>query len=77
LDNPNNSEDDCTADDEFDIAHINCIDDLECPEQQAVSAAPNVPALVWPSWKSKRQAENGILMINAVEMRGNKGRKKK
>jgi hypothetical protein len=32
LDNPNDSEEDCAADDESDIVHSNCIEDPECPE---------------------------------------------
>jgi len=32
LDNPNDSEDDCTADDESDIDPNNGIEDPECPE---------------------------------------------
>ena len=46
MDNPNDSEEDCAADDDSDIEHSNCIEDPECPEQQDVSAAPNVPGLV-------------------------------
>jgi len=57
LDNPNNSEEDCAADDESDIEHNNCIEDSECPEEQNVCAAPNVPGSVRPTPKSKRQAE--------------------
>jgi len=52
-----NSEDDCAADDESDLEHNNGIEDLECPEQQDVSAAPNVLGLVRPTRKSKRQAD--------------------
>jgi len=33
LDNPNDSEEDCSADDDSDIEHNNCIEDPECPEQ--------------------------------------------
>jgi len=54
FDNPNNSKDDCAADDESDIEQNNGIEDSECPEQQDVSAAPNVPRLVRPTRKSKR-----------------------
>jgi len=57
LDNPNDSEDDCAADDEYDIDDYNAIEDSECPEQQDVSAAPNVHRLVRPRWKSKSQTE--------------------
>jgi len=54
LDNPNDSEDDCAADDESDIGPNNGNEDQECPERQDVSTAPNVPRLVWPARKSKR-----------------------
>jgi len=43
LDNPNDSEEDCAADDHSDIEHNNCIEHPECPEQQDVSATPDVP----------------------------------
>jgi len=76
LDNPNDSEDDCTADDESDIGPNNGIEDPECPEQQDVSAAPNVPGSVRPTRKSKTQAEKVLVMVNAVETRRNKGGKK-
>jgi len=76
LDNPNDSEEDCAADDESDIEHNNGIEDPECPEQQDVSAAPNVPGLVWPTQKSKRLAEKVLVTVNAVETWRNKGGKK-
>jgi hypothetical protein len=53
LDKPNDSEDDCTADDESDIEQYNGIEDSECPEQHDVSVVPNVPGLVRPTRKSK------------------------
>jgi len=56
LDNPNDSEDDCAADDESDIEHNDVFEDPECRQLQDVSAAPNVPGLVRPIRKSKRQA---------------------
>jgi len=77
LDNPNDSEDDCAADDESDIEQYNGIKDSECPEQQDVSAVPNVPGLVRPTRKSKTQAEKLLVTVNAVETRRNKGGKKK
>jgi len=77
LDNPNDSEEVCAAADESDIEHNNGIEDPECPEQQDVSAAPNVPGLVWLTRKSKRQAEKVLVTVNAVETRRNKGGKKK
>jgi len=65
------------VDDESDIEHNNGIKDTECPEHQDVSAAPNVPGLVRPTRKSKRQAEKVLMTVNAVETRRNKGGKKK
>ena len=77
MDTPNNSKDDCAADNEYNIEQNIGIKDSECPEQQDVSAAPNVPRLVWPTRKSKRQAEQVLVTVNAVETRRNKRWKKK
>ena len=77
MDNPNDYEEDCAADDESDIEYNNSIDDSECPEEQDVTATPNVHRLVPPTRKSKRQAEKVLLTVNAVETRRNKGGKKK
>jgi len=77
LDNPIDSEEDCAADDESDIVQNNGIEDTECPEQQDVSAAPNVPGLVWPTRKSKSQAEKLLVTVNAAETRRNNGGRKK
>jgi len=77
LDNPNDSKDDCAADDESDIGPNNGNEDPECPERQDVSALPNVSELVWLTRKSKRQAEKELVTVNAVETRRNKGGKKK
>jgi hypothetical protein len=77
LDDRNDSEEDCAADDDSDIEHNNCIEDPQCPEQQDVSATPNVPGLVRPTRKSKRQAAKVSMTVNAAETRRNKGRKTK
>jgi len=77
LDNPNDSEEDCAAADESDIECNNGIEDPECPEEQDMSAAPNVLGLGRPTRKSKRQAEKVLVTVNAVETRRNKGGKKK
>jgi len=68
LDSPNDSKDNCAADNESDIEHNNGIEDPECPAQQDVSAAPNVPELVRPTRKSKSQAEMVFVTVNAIEM---------
>jgi hypothetical protein len=77
LRNPNDSEEVCTADDQSDIEHQNGIKDPECPEQQDMSLMSNVPGLVQPTPKSKRQADKVLVMVNAVTTRRNKGVKKK
>jgi len=77
LDDPNDTEDDCAAEDESDIEHNNSIADPACPEQQDVSAAPNVPSLVRKTWKSKTQANQMLVTVNAVETQRNKGGEKK
>jgi hypothetical protein len=76
LDKPNDSEEDCAADDDSDIEHHNCIKDPECPEQQVVSSTPNEPGLVHPTQMSKRQAEKVLVTVNAAETwKNNEGKK--
>jgi len=77
LDDPNDSKDDCTPDDESNIEQRNGIEDLECPEQLDVSAARNVHRLVWPTPKSMRQAEEVLVTVDSIEMRRNTGVKQK
>ena len=77
MDTPNDSEEDCAADDESDIEHNNCIEDQDHPEQQDVSATPNLPGFVRPTRKSKRQAETVLVTVSADETRRNQGGKKK
>ena len=75
--NPNDSEEDCAVDDDSDIEHTNCIEDPECPVLQELRAAANVPGLVRPTLKSKREAEKVLVTVNGAETRRNKGGKKK
>ena len=76
MDNRNDTEDDWVADVESDIPQGNGIDDLEFPEQWAVSAAPNLLGLIRPTWKTKRQADNVFMTLNAIQMMSNQGLKK-
>jgi len=76
LDITNDSEDDCGADVESDREQDNSMEDPDCPEQRDVSAAPNLPGLILPTWKSKRQAEKVSMTVNAIKTRRNKGVKK-
>jgi len=59
LDNPNESEDECEADDESDTESCSGIKVSESPEHRVVSAAPNVLVLIRPTWKSMKQGEKG------------------
>jgi len=77
LDSPNDSEDNYAADDETHLEHNKGIKDPECPEQQDVSAGPNVPGLVRPTRKLKRNANKALVTVDAVETRRNHGVKKK
>jgi len=77
LDHPNDSEDGCPQDFESDIEHNNCIEDPESPAQLDVSTAPNVPRLIQPTRKWKRQAEKLLVKESAIETRRNPGVKQK
>jgi len=46
LDNPNDSEDDCTAHVESDIEQENSNEDLECTEQRDMTTTANVPGSI-------------------------------
>jgi len=76
LDKPNDDEDDCVADVESDLEPDNIIEVPECPEQLDWSVAPNVPRLIRPTRKSKRQAARLLMKVTAIETRSNKGVKK-
>jgi len=69
--NPNDCKDKSTADVESVIAQENRIEYLEWPEQHDVSAAPNVPGLIRPTWKSHGQVEKLLMTVNAIETRRN------
>jgi len=77
LDNPNDSENDCAADVESNMDRDNSIEDAESQEQRDLSAAPNVPRVIRPTRMSKRQAEEVLVTVNAIETRRNNGVKKK
>jgi len=77
IDNANDSEDDCSAIFESDIEQANSIEDPECPEQRDVCASPHLPRLIRPTWKSKRQVEEVLVTVNAIETRRNMGAKRK
>jgi len=63
--------------DKSDIEQNNGIEDPGCAEHQESGAAPIVPGLVRTTRKSKRQAEQLLVTVNAAETRRDKGGKKK
>jgi hypothetical protein len=77
LDNPNQSEDECDAEDQSDIDHANGIRATESQECWVVSATPNVARLIWPIQRSIKEAEKWLMTISAMETRSNKENKTK
>ena len=53
----------------------NSIQNPKSAEQQNVSATSNVPVLIQPTSKSKKQTKKGLMSVNAMEMRRNNGNK--
>ena len=76
LNDPIDSNNDCQADVESNKELDNGIAYHKSPEQGVMSATSNVPGLIWPVWKSKRQAEQWFVMVNALEIRSNTKSKK-
>jgi len=72
LDNPNDSKEDCTADNVMGQEQANCIEDPECPGQWDVSSEPIVPGLIQPAQMSKRHPQKLLMTVNVIEMRRNK-----
>ena len=52
-------------------------EDSETPEQRNVSAALNVPGLIWPIHRTRKKVEKPLMTVNMMETRRNKGIKKK
>jgi len=77
LDNPNDSEDDWEAQNESDMELDNSSEESETMELPNVSAAPNVPGLIQPIVPSMKKVEKALLTVNIMEMRRDKGIKKK
>jgi len=77
LDDPNNSKDDWEADNESDTELDNGSDVSETLEVRNASAATNVPGLIWPIRQSKKKVEKALVTVNIMEMRRNKGIRKK
>jgi len=77
MDNPNENEDNCEADEESDIEPGNVIQASDTPEYYIVSAGPNVAGLIRPTQRSMKQAGKALVTVSATERRRNKENKKK
>jgi len=76
FDDWNESEDDLEGDVESGIEQDTFIDNLISPERQNVSATSNVSGLIWPTERSKNQAEPRFMIVNAIESEGRKDTRK-
>jgi len=76
LDNPDDSEDDCEAENESDVKLDNYGEYPECPVQRDVCAAPNVPRLIQPTGRSRKKAERGLVTVNSIKTRKIRGNRK-
>jgi len=74
---PNDSEDDWEEDNKSDMDLENSSEVSQTLEVRNVSAAPNVPGLIRPIRQSKKKVEKALVTVNVMEMRRNKGIKKK
>jgi hypothetical protein len=74
--NPRDSE--CESKDgvESDIVHHNVMNYVESHHQEDACIGPTILILIWPIPKSKRDAELGLVMVNGMQTRRNKRRKK-
>ena len=77
LDNPNESEDHCEADNESNVVLDNYFENAQCPEQQAVCAAPNVPGLIRSTQNSRKEIDKVSLTVTATETWRIRGNRKK
>jgi len=77
LDNLTNRKDNCDEDTQLDLELGNGIKASENPVHRIVSAGPNVPGLIQPTWRSMTQAEKGLMSVSAMETMRSKGNKKK
>ena len=77
LDNPNEREDNCEADNESDVEQNNSFEDPEYPEQRDVCAAPNVSGLIRPTGRSKKKSEMWLVTVVATETSRIRGNRKK
>jgi hypothetical protein len=77
LHNPNASEDNWEADNEFDMDLNNGSEDSETPEQRNVSAPWNVSTQIPPIQQFQKKVEKRLMSVNIMDTRRNKAITKK
>jgi len=73
FDNPNDSQDDWEADNQSHMELDNSREDSKTPGHLNVSAAPNIPRLIRPTWQSQQMVEYALMTVHIIETRLNKG----
>jgi len=76
FDIPNDSYEDREANIQSNIVHDKGNDDAATREQHDVSAAPNIPGLIQPTWMSLMKAREELMTVNTMDTRRNKSNKK-
>ena len=69
------TEEDREVDDESYEKSPNEIEDPQSPANRDVSAAPNIPGLIWPTQRSMRMADQWLMTVTAMETRTSNGNK--
>jgi hypothetical protein len=77
LEYPKQNVEGCKSDDKFNIELHNHIKNSESPKHLFVSAVPNIPGLIWPTWRHMTQSEMLWITVTALETGRNNGKKKK
>jgi len=76
LDNPTDTEDNWEADNESETELDNGVEHSKPPEQRNVSDVLNIPGLIQPTLRLKKNSEQVLMMVGTMEMWRNKGIKK-
>jgi len=71
--NLNVSMDDWVADVNSDMKNYIGIQVLDCSEHRNVNTTLNVTWVIWPTWRSMKQTDKGLMTVTAMETRRNKG----
>jgi len=72
LDNANDFNENCKAEDKADLEMDNGMEDPGIPELLIVSCTENVLRLIRPTQKSTKPGEHRLVMVNAIEIRSHK-----